>query len=306
MNEGVLDLADGRKLGYASYGSADAPPVVYCHGFPANHLEFQLIEPVLERHGVDARVLVFDRPGYGKSSFQPKRTLLDWPGDVAAAADLLGLDGFAVVGVSGGGPYALACGYFLSDRVRRVGVVVGVAPREATGMEEAASIDGPSANRLLRRFQFAMSAYAFKKGQEDRFVEQTVATFGDADREVLDRPDVRQWFIEMTREAFVQGGRAAALEAGLYRRPWGFDPAQVKVETHLWYAMRTRRCPPRPAGGWLIACPRPRSWFGRSTAICPGWWPTMQQTSSQRQRARPRPPQGPCTDPPTISSRRRG
>ena len=245
-----IKLKDGRKLGYAAYGTADAPPVVYCHGFPANRLEFKLIESVLERRGVDARVVVFDRPGYGKSSFQPKRALLDWPGDVAAAADLLGFDDFPVVGVSGGGPYALACGYSLPDRVKGVSVVVGVAPREATGMEEAASIDGPSANRLLRRFQFAMSAYAFKKGQEDRFVDQTIATMGDVDREVLNRPDVRQWFIEMTREAFVQGGRGAAQEASLYRRSWGFDPAQVKVETHLWYAAADKTVP-ASAGRWL-------------------------------------------------------
>ena len=250
MDEGVLDLSDGRKLGYASYGSADAPPVVYCHGFPSNRLEFQLIEPVLERRGVEARVVVLDRPGYGKSSFLPKRTFLDWPGDVAAAASRLGLDRFAVVGVSGGGPYALACGYLLSDRVSRVGVVVGVAPREATGMEKAASIDGPSANRLLRKLQFTMSAYAFKKGQEDRFVDQTVATMGDADREVLNRPEVRQWFREMTREAFVQGGRAADLEAGLYRRPWGFDPAQVEIKTHLWYSGEDKTVP-ASAGRWL-------------------------------------------------------
>jgi len=250
MDEGVLDLSDGRRLGYASYGRADAPPVVYCHGFPSNRLEFQLIQPVLERRGVDARVVVLDRPGYGKSSHLPKRTFSDWPGDVAEAANQLGLDGFAVVGVSGGGPYALACGHLLADRVSRVGVVVGVAPREATGMEEAASIDGPSANRLLRRLQFTMSAYAFKKGQEDRFVDQTVAAMGDADREVLNRPEVRQWFIEMTREAFIQGGRTADLEAGLYRRPWGFDPAQVNVETRLWYAGEDRTVP-ASAGRWL-------------------------------------------------------
>ena len=59
-----------------------------------------------------------------------------------------------------------------------------------------------------------------------------------------------QWFIDMTLEAFVQGGRAAAMEAGLYRRPWGFDPAQVKVETHLWYS-RADQTVPASADRWL-------------------------------------------------------
>ena len=73
---------------------------------------------------------------------------------------------------------------------------------------------------------------------------------GDADREVLNRPEVRQWFIEMTRDAFVQGGRAADLEAGLYRRPWGFDPGRVPVETRLWYTGEDRTVP-ASAGRWL-------------------------------------------------------
>jgi pimeloyl-ACP methyl ester carboxylesterase len=248
--DGVLNLADGRELGYATYGPEDAPPVVYCHGFPANRLEFRLIQSVLERRGVGSRVVVLDRPGYGKSSFQPKRALLDWPKDVEAAADQLGLGTFSVVGVSGGGPYALACGYSLPDRVDRVGVAVGIAPREATGMEKAASIDGPSANPTLRRVQFAMAAFAFRKGQEDRFVDQTVATMSDVDGDALGDPEVRQWFIDMTREALVQGGRAAAHEAGLYRRSWGFDPAQVKVATDLWYGELDKTVP-ASAGRWL-------------------------------------------------------
>ncbi len=49
-------------------------------------------------------------------------------------------------------------------------------------------------------------------------------------------PQTREWMTEMFRESFQQNGRAAALEAGLYRMPWGFDLASVTVETRLWYA----------------------------------------------------------------------
>ncbi len=250
MVDGVLDLADGRRLGYAEWGPPDAPPVLYCHGFPTNRQELLLIQPVLERHGVEARVVALNRPGYGPSTFQANRTFLDWPRDVAEAADQLGIGRFAVLGVSGGCPYALACGYALPERVTRIGIVVGMAPIEAPGMQDASAISGPSANWLVRRVQFGMMAYAFKKGREDRFLEQSLTTMGDTDREAMAQPEMQQWFFAMTRESLGQGGGSAAREAGLYRKPWGFEPEQVTVETRLWYGGADKTVP-ASAGRWL-------------------------------------------------------
>ncbi len=250
MIEGIVDLADGRKLGYAEWGPPDAPPVLYCHGFPTNRRELLLMEPTLERNSVHSRVVVLNRPGYGPSTVQANRTFLDWPNDVAEAADRLDIDRFAVLGVSGGCPYALACGYALGDRVIRLGVVVGMAPFEAPGMEKASAISGPSANRLVRRFQFAMMAYGFRKGGEKRFLAQSLTTMGDVDREAMQRPEMQEWFFDMTREALKQGGGPAAHEAGLYRQVWGFDLQRITAETHLWYG-GTDKTVPASAGRWL-------------------------------------------------------
>jgi pimeloyl-ACP methyl ester carboxylesterase len=250
MKEGILDLADGRKLAYAEWGPPDAPAGFYCHGFPTNRRELLLIQPALERHGVEIRLIVLNRPGYGPSTSQAHRTFLDWPDDIAETADLLGIEEFAVLGVSGGCPYALACGYALDDRVTRVGIVVGMAPLEATAMEDASAISGPSAHRLVRRFQFAMMAYGFRKGGEDRFLAQSLTTMGDADREAMERPEMQEWFFEMTREALQQGGGPAAYEAGLYRQPWGFDVQRVTAKTHLWYGGADKTVP-AAAGRWL-------------------------------------------------------
>jgi pimeloyl-ACP methyl ester carboxylesterase len=250
MIEGILDLADGRKLAYFEWGPSDAPPVVYCHGFPTNRRELEVIQPALERNAVPSRVVVLNRPGYGLSTVQRKRTILDWPSDVVEAADQLGIGRFAVLGVSGGSPYALACGYALGDRVTRLGIVVGMAPLEAPGMETASAISGPSANRLLRRFQFAMMAYGFRRGGEHRFLAQSLTTMGAVDREAMERPEMQKWFVGMTRESLQQGGGPAALEAGLYRRPWGFDLQRVTVKTDLWYGGADKTVP-ASAGRWL-------------------------------------------------------
>jgi len=250
-SDGVLNLADGRKLGYSQWGAADAPPLLYCHGFPSNRRELDLIQPVLERRQVHARVVALNRPGYGPSTFQEDRGFLDWPLDVAEAADKLGIGQFAVLGVSGGCPYALACGYVLGDRVTRIGIVVGMGPIDATGMKQATAISGPSALELVRRLQFGMAAMAFRKGQEARFVEQSVASMGAADQAVMLRPEVREWFTEAMRESFEQGGRTASHEAGLYRRRWGFNPQHITAaKTRFWYGGADQTVPVS-AGRWL-------------------------------------------------------
>lgn len=250
MAEGLLELGDGRRIGYSEWGPVGAPPVLYCHGFPGNRRELDLIQPVLERRQVEARLVALNRPGYGRSTFQTDRAILDWPRDAAEAADTLGIDRFAVLGVSGGAPYALACGYALGDRVTRIGIVVGMGPLEATGMKQATAISGPSGLGSIRRLQFGMAAMAFRKGEEGRFVDQSVASMGAADRDVLERGEVRAWFIEVMRESFQEGGRAAAHEAGLYRGGWGFHPQQVTNETRFWYGGADETVP-ASAGEWL-------------------------------------------------------
>jgi len=162
---------------------------------------------------------------------------------VAEAADILGIDRFAVLGASAGGPYALA------DRVKGVGVVVGIAPMAATGMDQA-PIAKTAKNGWIRRAQFTMLAYALGHGQEDKFLDQAGAAMSKADRDALAEPEVRSGFLNMTRGAFTQGAKAATHEAGLYLRPWGFDPEQITVPTSLWYGGRDDMVP-ASAGQWL-------------------------------------------------------
>lgn len=250
MKEGTLELADGRTVGYAEWGALHAPAVIYCHGFPGCRAELRLAEPIVERLRVPARVIAPDRPGYGSSTFQPNRAFRDWPRDVAAMADRLGVDRFAVLGASGGSPYALACAHVLGDRVTRVGIVVGTAPFEAPGMADTPMVEAYADSRLIRRLQFGMMSGAVKMGRAARVAERAIATMSDADRRAMERPHVREWFIAVIGEAFAQGGRAAAYEAGLYRRPWGFELEAVRAEARLWYGGQDVWSP-ASAGRWL-------------------------------------------------------
>ena len=97
-----MTLPDGRQLGYADLGPAGGPVVLHQHGAPGSRLELAALEDELVARRV--RVLTPDRPGYGGSSPAPGRRLADWPADLAALADHLGVGRFAVTGYSSGGP----------------------------------------------------------------------------------------------------------------------------------------------------------------------------------------------------------
>jgi pimeloyl-ACP methyl ester carboxylesterase len=102
-----IQLPDGRLLGYAESGAPAGRAVLYFHGHPGARLEAGFLADPATRANV--RLIGVDRPGMGLSTYQPGRRLLDWPADIAALADALAIERFAVVGLSGGGPYALAC-----------------------------------------------------------------------------------------------------------------------------------------------------------------------------------------------------
>jgi pimeloyl-ACP methyl ester carboxylesterase len=122
----TLVLPDSRTLGYAEYGNPNGKPLLYFHGFPSSRLEAYALDSIAFRR--DIRLLALDRPGFGLSTHDQRRHINDWPTDVQTFASKLGLSRFAVLGVSGGGPYALACARQLpSEMLSAVGVLAGAA-----------------------------------------------------------------------------------------------------------------------------------------------------------------------------------
>ena len=119
----MITLRDGRRLAYSVAGPEDGFPVLYFHGAIGT-------APAIGA-GVQAlglRCVCVSRPGFGGSDLAPGRTMLGFAADVEQLADALGLERFAVVGVSAGGPYALACGHALADRVTAIGAVSSLSP----------------------------------------------------------------------------------------------------------------------------------------------------------------------------------
>ncbi|KAI1748448.1 alpha/beta hydrolase [Xylaria castorea] len=126
----TLELPDGRVLGFAEYGSPTGKPIFFFHGFPSSRLEADGILKLVHRQ--DLRVIAPERPGFGLSTFDPRHRITDWPADVRALAAHLGLGRFAILGGSGGAPYALACARALpAETLSAVGLLAPAAPWEA-------------------------------------------------------------------------------------------------------------------------------------------------------------------------------
>lgn len=242
-----LHLPDGRMLGYAIYGAAQGNPIFYMHGYPGSRLEAAGMAAIAVQIGL--RIIAIDRPGMGLSSFQPDRRLLDWPKDVAAVADHLSLDRFAVLGVSGGGPYALACASQLPDRVTACGVVSGMGPPEDG--TEGMLPDYRLALFLGRRFPWLLvpllgaARWQYRDESKARAaVAKSAKQMSEADRVALLLPEVSQAVAASTVEAFRQGVKGVVSGAALYARPWGFRLEVIACSRLLlWHGMDDRLVP---------------------------------------------------------------
>lgn len=251
-----LMLHDGRWLGYLDYGDPHGTPVICFHGTPSSRLESFADDDLLNE--LHIRLIVPDRPGYGLSDFQRHRRLLDWPADVMELADHLGLERFAVLGVSGGAPHAAACAYAIPDRLTCVGVVSSPAPPEISPRIR----DLPPRSRLslmLGRYlpwlllfslytpfswltrMFPRMARAVEYSRSLSSNEEGRAAI-DAAWELPRRlPPVEY---EQITEPYRHGARGHTWDIRLCDRRWGFLPAAIQgVEVYLWHGERDLLAP---------------------------------------------------------------
>lgn len=232
-------LPDGTVAGYAEAGDPAGSPVLYLHGSPSSRLEIGLPGLGEAARGLGLRVIAPDRPGMGVTPFR-RYTVADHHDLVLALADALGLDRFAVVGVSGGGKYACACAWALPDRVTRVAVVSSTCPFDLPGARATWSADDRrlygAADRApwLARLFLARVARGVRRNP-DALLAAVGRTVGDADREVLASRAFREALARNAGEAFRQGGRGPAHDLMLEARPWGVALERIEVRVEVWH-----------------------------------------------------------------------
>ncbi len=125
--EGSIWLRQGRAIGFAEYGVPLGTPVLWFHGTPGGRHQIPpAVRIAAGQRGV--RLIALERPGVGTSTRHVYPSVLGWADDVEEVANQLGLPRFALIGLSGGGPYVLACANRLRERVVAGAVLGGVAP----------------------------------------------------------------------------------------------------------------------------------------------------------------------------------
>jgi pimeloyl-ACP methyl ester carboxylesterase len=229
-----IKLKDGRTLGYAEYGAPDGKPVFYFHGFPGSRLDWLLADPHDIAKTLNARIIAVDRPGIGISDNKRGRELLDWPDDVEELADALQVDRFAVLGVSGGGPFATVCAFKIPERLTATGIVCGMGPADAPGMKEGISWSIPGKFSLMRRLAIYLMSFGLRK-DPDKFLSRGKEMMSEPDRKLLDQPEPAKIFIDELHEAFRLGTVGTNQDAVIYARPWGFRLQDITADVHLWH-----------------------------------------------------------------------
>lgn len=236
-NPSTVELTDGRTLGYAETGAPDGDPVLAFHGIPSGRLGAAVFDHVGRELGI--RVVAPERPGVGVSDPDPGRVLLDWPGDVAQCLDALGIDAAPVLGISGGGPYALACGAAAPDRFPRVASCCGLGPVESATRPLRLLLRG--ANHL----PWAIQAFLGVEVRSARYapewtIDRRVRSTAPRDEAVW-RGDVGKLLVASIPAACRRHGTASFVrELQLFGRDWGFPLEAIDVPVGIWHGRADR------------------------------------------------------------------
>jgi pimeloyl-ACP methyl ester carboxylesterase len=258
-------------MGFSEVGTADGYPVIFFHGFPSSRLEATFVDAMAQRQRL--RVITPDRPGFGISTPQPNRTITDWPADVESLAAHLGLSRFAILGGSGGGPYALACAMALPrETMSAVGLLASAPPWEAgtrhvTRTRKVAhsfstnwpvlmrvfcdmlvtttrvAAYSPLGRALLNRVLHRKSEHApdALKRTEEPPIDDRKLTINERDLSVDEK---RDQVLRFLFEGFAQGSGAFVHEAMLLTHPWGINFENMAYDKiQIWHGTRDVNAP---------------------------------------------------------------
>lgn len=257
MSERVLQIAapGGRRLDVELSGPDDGRPLIFHNGTPsAGRMFAPLVEQGAER-GV--RHIAYSRPGYCDSERDAGRTVADCAGDVAAIADELGIERFFTVGVSGGGPHALACAAVLPERTMAAATLAGVAPFNAQGLDWVAGMGKENVEEFGTASAGEEELSTYLQAERAAMLQSSAANLhaalgdllSDVDREVLSGEFAG--YLATNVKAALKHGIAGWLDDDLaFLADWGFDLGAITVPVTIWQGEQDRFVP-SAHGRWL-------------------------------------------------------
>ena len=255
VTETDLVLSDGRTLHVYDTGAGAGTTglaVFWQHGTPSTGAPPEPLFAAAAERGI--RWVSHDRPGYGGSTPHPGRDVASAAADVARIADALGIDRFAVMGVSGGGPHALACAATLPGRVLATVCMSGPAPFGAEGLDWFAGMtpSGAAEYRAAAIGRAALEAYfASAAFDPEAFTPADhAAAFG-----------AWSWLGSVAGQALATNQDAIVDDDLAYVTPWGFDPGQISTPVLLVHGAQDRLVPSSHATWLAQRCPTAELWL---------------------------------------------
>ena len=240
-----IRLRDGRTLGLMETGCKGGPVIFHFHGHSSSRLEVRLLAETASRLGV--RLIGFDRPGIGCSDAKPDFHILDWPDDVQEAADQLGIERFAVEGLSAGGIFALACAYKIPHRLAACGLISSTVPSYMIAKA------GPRWMRTMwwlgKHFPwliwplicFVSRARPTTQASIEAWLIRFSSWLGEPDQKLLAIHEIRVDLAQALAESFRQGRKPNLREAMADFQPWGFKVERNSFRRHSIAARTGRR-----------------------------------------------------------------
>ena len=232
------------RIAWNEYGDPAGRPLFYHHGWPSCRLQARLLHHLARERGL--RVLALDRPGMGHTTWQPGSSLKSWAVLLAAFADSLGIGRFHQLGVSGGGPYALACAALMPERLIASTVLCGAAPvwkADRSGLHPAYRVIIPLLNlpkswfspllRIATRYSTA--------SPEKAPVSWIVSMLPEPDRKImLQNPGIQKVFAESFNEGVRQGGRHVMENGEIYLHDWEIPLGEIRHPIRYWHGAHDR------------------------------------------------------------------
>ena len=250
---------DGSVIAVEVVGEPDAAPVLFCHGLADSRLSARLLAPVAGELGL--RIVAPDRPGTGGTDPRRLGRLADWVQDAALVLDATAAGPAAVLGVSGGGPFAAACAAAMPGRVRSLTLVSslglpgwptrGMAPGERVSLEiarRAPAFGGWFLGRLA----------GLGRRSPALFLRLSTSEMPDTDRRALAQPGARDPFLANYLEAFRRGDGGVAQDLRVLTRPWGFELGSIQVPAWVHHGEADNTVPPQHARLFAEAIPGAR------------------------------------------------
>jgi pimeloyl-ACP methyl ester carboxylesterase len=238
--EGVVTVRDRRQLGFAEFGPPQGRPIVWLHGTPGARRQIPEAARIAADE-LDVRLIGIDRPGVGDSTPHLYDYILDFAADLELAIDDLGVGDLAMIGLSGGGPYVLACVYAMPERVVAGGILGGVAPARGDDAVQGGLVGllaplSAAVKRFRVPLSLALSSLVWSMRPLASPGLDIYARFSpEGDRRIFARPEIKAMFLDDLLGGSRRGLRAPVYDLILFTRPWGFSLSDIKVPIRWWH-----------------------------------------------------------------------